>query len=58
MFFHSSGYFLSFMRMALWVAWLRQEPWSTGRFRPAPWPAGPSWEEEAREAQQAMPKAA
>jgi hypothetical protein len=44
--------------VALWVAWLRQEPLPTGRFRPAPGPAVPSWEEDAREAQQALPKAA
>ncbi len=40
------------------VAWLRQEPLPTGRFVPEPWPAVPSWEDEAREPQQARPKAA
>src|SRR5712692_7871018 len=44
--------------VALLVALLRQEPLPTGRLVPAPWPAVPSWEEEAREPQQAMPKAA
>jgi hypothetical protein len=44
--------------VALVVAVRRQEPLPTGRFGPDPWPAVPSWEEEAREAPQAMPKAA
>ena len=44
--------------VALLVALLRQEPWPAGRFVPEPWPAVPSWEDEAREPQQAMPKAA
>jgi hypothetical protein len=28
-----------------WVALLRQEPLPEGRLIPAPWPAGPAWEE-------------
>jgi len=44
--------------VALLVALLRQEPLPIGRFVPEPWPAVPSWEGEAREPQQAMPKAA
>ena len=44
--------------VALWAALLRQEPLPIGRFVPEPWPAVPSWEEEACESQQVMPKAA
>ena len=44
--------------VALLVALLRQEPLPIGRFVPEPWPAVPLWEGEAREPQQAMPKAA
>ena len=44
--------------VALWVALLGQEPLPTGRLVPEAWPAVPAWEEDAREAQQAMPKAA
>ena len=44
--------------VALLVALLRQEPFPVGRLVPEPWPALPSWEEDAREPQQTMPKAA
>jgi hypothetical protein len=44
--------------VALLVALLRQEPLPQGRFVPEPWPAVPTWAEEAPEPPLALPKAA
>ena len=44
--------------VALLVALLRQEPLPPGRFVPEPWPAVPTWAEEAPEPQLALSKAA
>ena len=44
--------------VALWVALLRHEPLSPGRFVPEPWPVVPAWEDEAREPAMALLEAA
>jgi len=44
--------------VALLVALLRQEPLPEGRVVPEPWPAVPTWEDEACEPPMALPKAA